>query len=100
MTADTKRYRQTQFGDLYTIQFRPQPSGTVKLFCLDHPYNPYSDDAAKCHLYSSGEICVSHGCEPRTLDRAKAIATAFMDGYSQYVRTGVFPNGGKRVSVF
>ncbi len=99
MSTITKNYRQQPYGDHYTIVFRPQPNGTFKIYCPEHPDNPHSTDVTKCHLYSSGEICVAAGKEPRTLDRAKAIAMFWIDGYSRYIRTGVFPNGNAKVNV-
>lgn len=93
------RYRETVHGDLYTIEYRKQSKGTYKIFCSDHPYNSQSTSVHKCHLYSSGEVCITAGREPRTLDRAKAIATLWMHGYSQYIRTGTFPAGKSRVNV-
>ncbi len=99
MSTITKNYRQQPYGDQYTIAFRPQPNGTYKIYSLEHPYNPHSADVTKCHLYSSGEICVAAGQEPRTLDRAKAIAMFWIDGYSKYIRSGVFANGAAKVNV-
>ncbi len=99
MSTITKYYRQTTYGDRYTIEYRLQTDGTYKLACLEHPTNPYSTDVTKCHLYPSREICVSSSYCVDSLEKAKAVAAAFVDGYSQYVRTGVFPNGAKRVHV-
>lgn len=99
MSVITKRYRQTTYGDIYTIEYHPQSDRTIKMFCFDHPDNPFSADVTKCHLYPSGAICVSEGNEPRTMDRATAIATFWMDGYSKYIRSGEFPNGAAKVNV-
>jgi hypothetical protein len=99
MSPLVKRYRQTTHGDLYTVEYRLQPNGTYKLFCLDHPYNPLSADVHSCHLYSSGEICVSSSYRVDSLGKAKAVAAAFIDAYSTYIRTGQAPNGAKRVHV-
>lgn len=95
----TQRYRQKPYGDLYTIEFRRQSDGHYDIYATEHPANPYDSAVTKCHLYSSGRVCVAAGKEPRTLDRAKAIAFTWMDGYSVYCRTGVFPTGAKRVNV-
>jgi hypothetical protein len=99
MPTLTKHYRQTTYSDLYTVEYRLQPDGAYKLFCLEHPTNLYSADVRQCHLYPSREICVSSTYRVDSLEKAKAVASAFMDGYSQYVRTGVFPNGAKKVHV-
>ena len=85
--------------DHYTIDYRPQSNGTIKLFATEHPYNPYGGPVTEHHLYSSDEICVASGHEPRTMDRAAAIAMVWCEGWSQYVRSGVFPKGSKRVNV-
>ena len=85
--------------DRYTIEFRPQSDGTVKLFATEYPSNPYGGGPHDHHLYSSGEICVSAGHEPRTLDKAAAIAMVWCEGWSKYIRTGRFPSGSKRVNV-
>lgn len=99
MSKMTKRYRQTPYSDLYTIEYHPQADGSLKLLCTEHPYNPYSTAVTDCHLYSNNEICVSSSYRVDSLEKAKAVATAFMDGYSQYVRSGVFPNGAKKINV-
>ena len=67
----TKHYRQTTYGDQYTITFEEESDGTWTAWCSLHPQNPYSDSVEKCHLYASGKICVRAGHEPRTLDRCK-----------------------------
>ena len=85
--------------DRYTIEYRPQSGGTIKLFALGHPPDPYGSGVATNHLYSTGEICVSAGHEPRSLDQAKAIAMVWCEGWSAYVRTGKFPSGSKRINV-
>lgn len=95
----TQRYRQKPYGDTYTIEYRRQSDGHYDIFATEHPQNPFDESVVKCHLYSSGEVCVAAGKEPRTLDRAKAIAFTWMDGYSAYCRTGNFPTGSKRVNV-
>jgi len=94
-----KRYRQTPHGDLYTLEFRPQTDGHWDIYALESPHNPYDTSVVKCHLYERGEVCVAAGKEPRTLDRAVAIAFIWMDGYSVYVPEGRFPTGAKRVNV-
>jgi hypothetical protein len=85
--------------DQYTIDFRQQSNGTIKLFAIEHPGDPWGKGVSENHLYSSGEICVSPGREPRTYDKAAAIAMVWCEGWSTYVRTGDFPSGSKRVNV-
>lgn len=85
--------------DLYQMDYRPHDEGFLKMYCLLHPHDPHKKGSPEHHMYDSGEICVAKGKEPRTLDRAKAIATLWMEGFSKYVRTGSFPQGGGRVKV-
>ncbi len=94
-----KRYRVNGRDD-YAIEFvEPSSSPFYRLFAREHPADPYGKSVSECHLYSTDEICVAAGHEPKTLDRAKAIAVHWMEGWSQYVRTGEFPKGSRRVSV-
>lgn len=95
----TRRYRQTVYGDYYTVSYYPQQNGTYKLYCSEHPPDPYGKSVHENHLYSSGEICVAAGKAPTTFDRAQAIVAAFIDGYSEYVRTGSFPKGSRSYNV-
>jgi len=99
MSVITKQYRETTYGDRYTIEYHPQRDGTWKMFCYEHPYNPFSTLVNDCHLYSSGEVCVSSSYRVDSLDKAKAIATFWIDGYSRYIRTGEFYNGQARINV-
>lgn len=92
------RYRVDE-RDMYTMEYSRLSDGTYDILCTDHPHNPRSTNPVHCHLYDSGRVCVAEGHEPRTLDRAKAIAKLFMKGYSTYIRTGVFPNNKEKVEV-
>jgi hypothetical protein len=84
--------------DRYAIEIRSN-GDHYTLHAMTYPPNNQGGGVSDHHLYSSGEICVSSGYEPRSVDRAKAIAMSWCEGWSQYVRTGVFPNGPKRVNV-
>ena len=86
-------------SDQYTIEYVDQPDGTIKMFVRLRPSDPSGATVTDNHLYVSGEICVSTGNAPETIDRAKAIAFVWMEGYSHYVRTGEFPNGKRRILV-
>lgn len=88
MKTITKRFKQRPTGDRYTIEFRLQAGGTYDMFCTKHPHNPFSTDVNDCHLWPSNKVCVARGREPRTLDRAMAIASYWMEYYSSYIRTG------------
>lgn len=85
--------------DRYVIDYLPQSNGTWKLYCFQHPHNSRNSAVTICHLYSSGEICVAAGNEPRSLERAMAIGMFWANGYSNYIRTGTFPNGQTKVNV-
>lgn len=85
--------------DHYTIEFRQESMGTISLHAKEYPPNRRGGTVHEHHLYSSGEICVTKGKEPRTVDRAKAIAMSWCEGWSEFQRTGIFPNGAKRVNV-
>lgn len=85
--------------DKYTIDYVGQPDRTIKMFAELHPPDPHGAAVAESHLFPTGEICVSAGNAPETMDRAKAIAVHFMEGYSEYVQSGEFPNGKRRVHV-
>lgn len=97
----TKRYenRQDEYTDEYVIDYIREDDGTIRMKVTEHPENPYDADVRKCHLYPSGNICVSKGKEPRSLEVAEAIAYYWMNGYSAYVRSGTFPDTGGRVQV-
>jgi hypothetical protein len=84
--------------DDYTIEIRDAGS-YYTLHALRYPPNRRGGGVTDHHLYSSGEICVSAGNEPRTIDQAKAIAMFWCDGWSKYIRGEAFPNGGARINV-
>jgi hypothetical protein len=85
--------------DRYLIRFERDPASYYKLFADRRPPDPFGKGAQEHHLFTSGQICVSAGEEPRTLDRARAIAQFWCQGFSTYRRTGVFPNRACRVVV-
>jgi len=96
----TSEYRETNTGDYYIIRFERRSDGVWRIFADLHPHNPFNTSVHQCHLYDSKEICVDHSkYKPRTLDQAKACAVMWMEGYSQYVRTGRFLATGGRVKV-
>ena len=98
MSSVTKRYR-IDGTDEYTIEYRWQSAGFYKIFAPSCPDDPLGSGPGTHHRYESGEICVAAGREPRTLDRAVAIASLWMKRYSRYIRTGCFDNSGTRVDV-
>lgn len=93
-------YRETKTDDVYILVYEHGSDGIWRIRAEQHPDNPFDNAVYSCHLYSNGEICVDHSkFAPRALDQAKACAYLWMEGYSQYVRTGVFPATGARVRV-
>ena len=93
-------YRESATRDHYIIRYEQGSDGIWRIYAEHHPENPYSSAVTSCHLYPSGEVCVNRSkFAPRELDQAKACAYLWMEGYSQYVRTGVFPATGARVRV-
>jgi hypothetical protein len=84
--------------DRYTVEVRVA-NGYYTLHAVSYPPNTRGGTVHDHHLYSDGTICVTVGQEPRTIDRAKAIAMSWCDGWSKYQRGNAFPNGRKAVSV-
>jgi hypothetical protein len=83
----------------FVIDLKPQSDGTIKIVAPIAPADPYGKGAAVHHLYDSGEICVAAGKEPRTFDKAEAIAKYWAERYSAYVDTGTFADTGAKVRV-
>ena len=70
------------------------------MYVLERPPCPRPDEHPNnYHLLAGDQICVTQGREPRTLDRAQAIAYVWMRGYSEFLATGRFPNPAHRVNV-
>ena len=96
-----KKYvnRQAGYADEYTIAYRTRGNGTIRIDALERPADPFRR-VNEAHVDLDGTlVCVTAGREPRTLERAEAIAHAWMLGFSEYVRTGRFPRGTRRVDV-
>ena len=87
--------------DRYAIRFEQQSNGYFKLFAIRRPTDPHGGGVLQNHVYTDNSICVSAGKEPRTLDKAIAVAHFWMTGYSAYIRDpeGHFSNNAARVSV-
>jgi hypothetical protein len=93
-------YLDETFNDEYVIEFRYDwLKGYHVIYCFDHPPCPYPRNTPKDHLYGDGRISVTEGKEPKTRDKAKAIAQVWMNGWSCYIRTGHFSNRGRKVYV-
>lgn len=96
-STTTKHYR-SRSGDNYAIRYE-EKNGKYKMYADQHPEPARRGPASDSHLYKSGEICVTKGQEPRSMDRAKGVAQVWMEGYSEYCRSGEFPTGKRRVDV-
>ncbi len=69
------RFRVNGIDD-YSIDIRWNGS-YYTLHPLNYPLTRRGGTAATHHLFDSGQICVSAGKEPRTIDNAKAICMAW-----------------------
>ncbi len=90
-------------GATYKVQYRRYREGLIgpsyyRMKILDHPPCTYPLGVYS-HLLDADFICVLVGREPRTIERAKAIACHWMNGFEVYRQSGEFPNGKLRVDV-
>ena len=95
------RNHRDDYTDEYVIEFR-HDGDVYWLYCNARPSNDYDDgvNVDKTHLHSCcGQICVSKGKEPRSMEFAEAFAHYWMSGYSEMARTGEFPDDGAAVEV-
>lgn len=102
VTTETLSYR-VPGGAVYKIEYRRIKDtffGPTRytMRVLKHPKcrHPLGIPA---HLLEANTICVAQGREPRTMDRAKAIALHWISGFEVYRTRGVFPNGQARIDV-
>jgi hypothetical protein len=86
-------------GHVFHFRHILQPDGTYQAYCYDCPLNRRSSSPPDCHIYRDGRISINEQARPRTLDRSKAIARYWAEGYVDYQRTGVFPNGKRQIEV-
>lgn len=101
-------FRDTSNGDVYRIRFEwrarlwlgifDSGSGYFRLYAESYPSCEFELGRA-AHLLANDEICVLAGHEPRSKERAKAIALLWIRGFGIYCREGHFPNEGGRVNV-
>ena len=73
--------------DRYTIELRPQSDGAITMLVLEYPAAPWGESAHETHLNSNGSIDVAPRNEPRTMERAQAIAKAWCEAWSTRLRT-------------
>lgn len=94
-----KEYRETETGDLYVIRYEDCGS-TWRMYAEERPENRFTRNSLKDHLLAGDQICVDRDkFNPRTFEEAAAVAYLWMQGFSQYIRCGVFPVTGGRVNV-
>jgi hypothetical protein len=92
-------YVDHEYGHRYRIEYAWNGS-FYAMYVLERPPSPQPDlHPNTYHLLEADKVCVAQGREPKTLDRAKAIAYVWMRCYSQFVKTGHFPNPAHRVNV-
>jgi len=95
--AVVKHYRHTETGDVYTFRF-VKNSGEWVIYCTQHPPNTHRWGSV-AHIFEDGRLCITAGQEPKTFEQAVARAFTWLNGYSQYIRTGEFPNIACRARV-
>lgn len=93
-----QKYRVDDWAS-FRLEFRRESDGTYTIWCLEQPHNPHGGSVQDHHLYSSGQVCVSAGREPRSLARAIAIAQIFMNSFCHWCATGQRGRTGGRVNV-
>ena len=87
--------------DGYVFRFDFVPTGgRFNIMVLHCPVNKRNTSEGVCHVNpETGKICIAAGREPKTLDRAVALAWHWASGYVVYQRTGLFPNGAAKRDV-
>lgn len=85
--------------DEYVIDFVELTNGQWGIFPRMYP-------ACKCelrdvHLLEDGRVCIDASVAPQMVrwEFAVAVSKAWAKGFSEFIRTGYFPNNGGRVSV-
>lgn len=103
MAKKTTLYYQMPSGATYKIQYRHYGDGPMgpshyRMKVTDHPPCIYPLGLYS-HLLEADFICVLQGREPRTIERAQAVAFHWMTGFEAYRQSGEFPNGPARFDV-
>ena len=100
MSKLVKRQRYRVDGDdEFLLRFAREDDGTFSIWCDDHPYNRHGGGAQDHHLYSNGQVCVTVGREPTSLDRAIAIGHVFMTSFAHWCKYGTRGRTGGKVNV-
>jgi len=97
--ASSTNFTHRVAGKTFRFEIQPRGDGAYDILCRERPRNHRTESPPVVHIYSSGLISVRDDLRPRTLDRAKAIASYWAEGYSEYLRTGRFPEGKRRIIV-
>ncbi|MCA8994976.1 MAG: hypothetical protein KDA88_23570 [Planctomycetaceae bacterium] len=77
--------------DNYVIEYHSTWFCGIEVYVRLHPYDPFKKSPAYHHLYANGLLCIAAEHRPGTVAQAERIARAWMETYSNYVRTGYFP---------
>lgn len=85
--------------DDYVIDFVETKSGKWAVYPRVYPHCPY--ELRDAHFLEDGRLCIDASVAPRMKrwEFAVAVAKAWASGFSQFIRTGQFPNDGGNVSV-
>jgi len=73
--------------DTYRIEYRHcVTTGTYNIHALVYPANPHSSELSKCGIAGDGQVWAAK--PPRSFEQAEAVASAWMESYSNYIRSG------------
>jgi hypothetical protein len=91
------RVTHARTGDVYVMTcLRDGLRDCYVIRLLQLPPCSYPVGRGHGHVTEKNEICVAPGREPRSWSAARAVAMAFVDGFSEYCRTGTFPASAVR----
>lgn len=87
--ATAKFYRSRDGRSYFKFRFVPGRRH-FDIYCLSHPsLNGHDPSPHKTHLFSSGQICLVAGREPKDQARAEELAQQWAEYFLEYRRTGV-----------
>ncbi|MEZ5942897.1 MAG: hypothetical protein R3C18_16010 [Planctomycetaceae bacterium] len=77
--------------DQYVIEYHWTFLFGVDVYVRRSPFDPFKKSPAYHHLYANGLLCIAAEHQPWTVAQAERITRAWMETFSNYVRTGYFP---------
>lgn len=87
--AAVKWYRSLNGRWFFKFAFAPE-GGHIAIYCLSRPSLRGQDpDPHKTHVFSTGKLCFTAGCEPREQQRAEELARQWAEYILGYRRTGI-----------